>query len=232
MPFSGSALFASYTRARSRTLMLSAFWMAFASAALCAEPKALRRDVSGQLASSRSEARLQAAMDVQDHRATASADALTAAAGAEARPDIRIRMLMAAFEVDRSSALPFLVAALRRDPDSLVRAVAAQTLARFTPDASVRRAFLDGLAKDRDRDVRRACAIGLGFHHTPDAVKALSDASSDPDPELRRRVGLALTRHPKSSATERILDRLENDADPSVSGRVRGWRRGGRAPTP
>lgn len=201
----------------------------FAVSPLSAGADASRGDVTGQLTSSRADTRAKAAMDVAEHRATADVSALTAASQAETRPETRVRMLMAAFEVDSARATPFLVAALRRDPSPLVRAVAAQVLTRVSPNDAVRKAFIDGLAKDRDSDVRRACATALGYHHTPDAAKALSDAAADADPEVRGRVGAALLRHPRSAATDRVLDRLEGDRDPKVSAHVRTKRRGGSA---
>ena len=189
-------------------------------------------DVTAQLKSPRTSIRARAAQDVIDHRATASGDALNAAAAAEAIPEVRIRLLTASYEVDSSSAVPFLIAALRGDKSPMVRAVAAQILARAPADAKVRKAFLDGLANDADLDVRRACAMGLGFQPHAESLKALTAAAADPDPELRRRAGLALTRHPKSAARDRALDQLENDRDPAVAARVHAERRARGAATP
>ena len=41
------------------------------------------------------------------------------------------------------------------------------------------------------------------------------------------RAGLALLRHPRSAAIDQVLDRLENDPDPKVSGGIRARRHGG-----
>ena len=247
MPFQGSASSSSYTRARYRTLIVSAFCMAcsfafiFVSRAHAAPARAAvvaavqapapTGDVTAQLKSSSSHTRAQAVQAVIDHRARASADALTAASLTEANPEIRLRMLMAAFQIDRSSAVPFLVGALSGDASPLVRAAAAQILIRVGPNDAVLKAFLNCLSNEKDLDVRRSCASGLGYHHTPDAVKALDAVASDPDPELRRRAGSALLRHPKSAAIEKILDRLENDRDTSVAAHVRAHRRAARAAT-
>ncbi len=182
-------------------------------------------DVGAQLSSSRADVRMKAAEDVIARRATASGDALNAAAARETNPEVRIRLLMAAFEVDKSSAAPFLIAALRGDKSAMVRAVSAQVLARSPADARVRQALLDGLAKDADLDVRRACAMGLGFQPAPDSLKALAAAASDPDSEIRRRAGFALARHPQSAERDRALNLLENDRDPAVAARIRAERR-------
>lgn len=250
MPFYGRASSASYTRARYRTLIVSAFSLAcsFASIfiararaaqspAAAGQPKpsytrahapAPTGDVTSQLSASQDDTRAQAVQAVLDRRAYASADALTAASRGEKNPEIRLRMLMAAFDVSRSSAEPFLIAALGGDSSPLVRAVSAQILIRAVPDDAIRSAFLNGLANDKDLDVRRSCASGLAYHHSPDAVKALAAAASDRDPELRRRVGLALLRHPKSAAADQVLNQLENDSDKSVAALIHARRQAAR----
>jgi HEAT repeat protein len=239
MPFNGCTSSASYTRARYRTLIVSAFYLAcsFASifvaranaaqaAASAVQPKpsytrahapAPTGDVTALLSSSQDDTRASAVQAVIDHRANASADALTAASRGEKNPEIRLRMLMAAFDVNRSSAEPFLIAALGGDKSPMVRAVSAQILIRAVPDDAIRLAFLNGLANDKDLDVRRSCASGLGYHRSPDAVTALTAAASDRDPEMRRRAGLALLQQPKSAATDLVLGRLENDSDKTVA---------------
>jgi hypothetical protein len=189
-------------------------------------------DVASKLRSSRTATRADAVQAVIDHRARASFDALTGAARSETNPEIRLRLLMAAFAVNRSSAVPVLIAALGRDASPLVRAVSAQMLIRLEPEDAVRQAFLNGLANDKDLDVRRSCASGLGYHHTPDAVKALTGAASDGDPELRRRVGMALLRHPKSPTVDQVLDRLESDSDRSVAALVHARRQAAGAKGP
>jgi HEAT repeat protein len=194
-----------------------------------AHAPAPKGDVTAQLTSPSSDTRAQAVQSILDHRARASADALTAASRTETNPEIRLRMLMAAFDVSRSSAEPFLIGALNGDASPLVRAVSAQILIRAVADDAIRKAFMSGLANDKDLDVRRSCASGLGYHHTPDAVKALSAAASDRDPELRRRVGMALLRHPKSAAADAVLDRLENDSDKSVAALIHARRQTARA---
>jgi len=253
MPLHGCAPSASSTRARYRTLIVSAFYLACSSAfifaararaaqapAVAGQPKpsytrahapAPTGDVAALLKSPSSDTRADAVQAVIDHRARASADALTAASRSEKNPEIRLRMLMAAFDVNRSSAEPFLIAALGGDASPMVRAVSAQILIRAVPDDAIRAAFLNGLAKDKDLDVRRSCASGLGYHHTPDAVKALAAAASDRDPELRRRVGMALLRHPKSAAGDAVLDHLENDSDKSVAALIHA-RRQAKRPAP
>jgi hypothetical protein len=189
-------------------------------------------DAAALLRSPRADVRAKIAEDIIAHRAKASGDAVNAAAAKEANPEVRIRLLTASFEVDRSSALPFLIAAVRGDNSPMVRAVSAQILARSRPDARVRQAFLDGLAKDADLDVRRSCAMGLGFQPAPDSLKALTAAAADRDPELRRRVAFALLRHPRSAAVDQVLDRLENDSDRTVAERVRAQRRAVRGEEP
>ncbi len=187
MPFYGcapSSFLAS--RARYRTLNVSAFSLACVFASLFALSIRARAaqapDVSSQLKSARAGVRARAAQDVIEHRAKASGDALNAAAAAETIPEVRIRLLTASFSVDASSATPFLVAALRNDKSPMVRAVSAQILASAPPSDVVRKAFLDGLAKDPDLDVRRSCAMGLGFQPAADSLKALTGAAADLDP--------------------------------------------------
>jgi HEAT repeat protein len=240
MPSYGCASSASYTRARYRTLIVSAFYLACSSAFGQKTPSNTRvraqapaapaptGDVTALLTAPSSDSRAQAVQAVLDHRAHASADALTAASRGEKNPEIRLRMLMAAFDVNRSSAEPFLIAALGGDSSPLVRAVSAQILIRAVPDDAIRKAFLSGLANDRDLDVRRSCASGLGYHPSPDSVKALAAAASDRDPELRRRVGLALLRHPKSAAADQVLNQLENDSDKSVAALIHARRQAAR----
>src|SRR5438105_2813355 len=118
MPFYGCTPSASSTRARYRTLIVSAFCMAcsfafnFVVARAAAAPLP---DVTVQVKSARTSIRARAAQDVIDHQATASGDALNAAAAIETNPEIRVRLLTASYEVDSSSAVPFLIAALRGD---------------------------------------------------------------------------------------------------------------------
>ncbi len=221
-------------RARARIGGLASRAVLFACACACAvAARAARNDVSAGLTSGRLKVRLDAAQAVIEHRGSASPDDLVAASRRDANPEARARLLMAAYEVDIPRAIPALIAALRGDASPLVRSIAAQTLARAggSAGAPARQAFHDGLAQDAALAVRRKCAAALGFHHSPDAVKALAAAASDPDPELRRGVGTALTLHPRSAETDRALDALENDRDPSVAGRVRARRRAARGPS-
>ncbi len=189
-------------------------------------------DVTAQLKAAKTGTRADAVQAVLDHRGRASAEALTAAAGTEANPEIRLRLLMAAFEVDRSSGMTALIAALGKDASPLVRGTAAQILLRAGPDPTARRALLGCLSGDADLTVRRSCASALGSHQSPEAVKALIGLAADPDAELRRRAGLALLRQPRSAAVDQALDRFENDSDRTVGDLIRARRRAARGETP
>lgn len=231
--------FARFSRARYRMPMLSALFIAFALPAFSAPtvgtatPAAPTTttsnlpDVTSQLSAVKIGTRISVVQSIINHSATASADALTEASVVETNPDLRVRLLAAAFEVDKDSAVPFLIAALRGDASVVVRAVSAQILARATPSDKVRRAFLDGYAKDANVDVRRACLVGLGSQPHAESLKVLTAAALDNDREIRLRAGIALTRHPKSVERDRALDRLENDRDPIVAGRIHARRRAG-----
>ncbi|MHB8835507.1 MAG: HEAT repeat domain-containing protein [Candidatus Methylomirabilia bacterium] len=98
--------------------------------------------------------------------------------------------------------------AARRDPSPIVRAAAANLLARSRDEAAT--GELTGLLEDQAVMVRAAAADGLASRADPESVAALGGALSDTDPFVRERAALALGRVGSAAAAARLLPALGN----------------------
>jgi HEAT repeat protein len=152
-----------------------------------------------------------------------SAGALGAAAG-DPNPSVRRAAVEALGRFPDEVSLDLLVAA-RSDPDPLVRSLAVSALssARTGPR-------LEALARDlrhTDARVREDAVNALGQYGSrrpqpgegwreEDVVRALETATSDPDPQVRSRVPVALWGCRQVKAAGTIVTGLLADPDPEV----------------
>ena len=206
-------------RARRVFIAASLALCALSPAAAADAPKGPKADLHGKVVE-----RWNAAYAAINHTAGAPS-AADIAAMVEREPNVNLRytLLQALSASDYATALPVLVRVLNSDPALMVRYVAARELIHFN-DASAAHALAGALSKDAALEVRRACAQSLGLQSAPEAGKALVAAAAHTDAGIREAAGWALIQQPRSRDIDRVLDRLENDADKSVAKRVHDWR--------
>ncbi|HXT01857.1 MAG TPA: HEAT repeat domain-containing protein [Elusimicrobiota bacterium] len=207
MPFSGYASFASYTRARYRTLILSAFCMACALLAFA--PAVAAQDVDTS-----STTRLNSVMTIIRARDPRGAADLATSYAAEPRSEIRAWLVRGAAALDPVAGAALAKTALS-DPQPVVRLAAAGALAQARGAASVPD-LIAALAGESNGGVRSEIVFRLGSFKIAAARAALAQAlAGDPDPNVRAQAARSLQRH-GTPAARSALKSAKGDIDPRV----------------
>ena len=214
MPFRGFASFASYTRARYRTLIVSAFSMAFAAFAINnTRASAQGVDVSTTTRLEKTAASIRA----RDRKAKANLNALIAA-----EPDGQERTKLAAllWQLPAQDATVSDYDAALADADARVRLTAVVGLGKRAGAAAAAR-LEKLLASDPVSGVREAAAFWLGQPGRESSAPALGAAlTQDKDPQVRVQAAQALSRLGTTQALG-LLHRGAKDSDE----RVKKWAR-------
>lgn len=184
---------------------------------------AVRPDVGQELRGSDKNKRRQAAEKLLSRAAQASPADIVRASSAETDADIQVKLHQLLGNDASEASVAALVNSLKTGSPAIVRVSAAQQLGRIRGGDAALKALLKGLTGDADKDVRAACAVGLGSYRTPEAAKALAKAASDKAPGVRRRIAFALSKHPKSADRDSALTGLEKDSDAEVAGKARAF---------
>lgn len=140
----------------------------------------------------------------------AALDALRRAA-ADEDPSVRTEAVRALGEIGHDADVELLRGVLLRDPETIVRSMAAAQLGMFAG----RRAF-EALAAalsrpGEDEEVRSTCAEALGTCDDPDALPLLLDALRDPSALVRYDAALALDQLGDPRALDGLRERVERD---------------------
>jgi hypothetical protein len=206
MPFYGCAPSASYTRARYRTLIVSAFCMAcalFAVTRACAQGV----DVS-------STTRLESVMTSIRARDPKAASGLAAQFDSEIQPGIRAWIVRGAAILSARRGATLARKALQ-DASPLVRMAASEALAnadgvKAVPDLTA------ALAAEKNAGLRDNIVFWLGSINSPAAVAALQSAlAGDSDPNVRVQAARALQRQATGPA-RRAVKNAKKDPDSRV----------------
>ena len=206
MPFLGSAPFASYTRARYRTLIVSAFCMACASLAVT-RAGAQGVDVS-------STTRLESVMTSIRARDLGAVPDLTSRFAAEPEADIRAWIVRGVAFLGAPQG-PALFRTALRDSSPVVRMAAAQALAQ-TQGAKAAAELAAALTGESSGGVRHAIVESLGSIKTAASAAALRAAlAGDADPNVRIQAARSLQRQ-GTAAAKRAVKAAKNDPDARV----------------
>jgi HEAT repeat protein len=207
MPFYGCAPSGlSLARARYRTLIVSAFYMA------CALLSCVGRAAAQSVAAS-SGTRLEAVMASIRARDPQAVPALTAQFAGEPQPSIRAWIVRGVAALGAPQG-PALFQSALQDSSPLVRMAAVEALAKSSgagavPDLTAL------LAAENNAGVRHAAAAALGSIKTPASAAALQQAlGEDADPNVRIQAARSLRRH--GAAGKRAAKGARNDQDPRV----------------
>ena len=208
MPFCGSAPFdPSYTCARYRTLIVSAFSMACALFAFAPVAAAQGVDVS-------STTRLEGVLASIRARDPKAAPGLIAQFAVETEPGIRAWIVRGTAGLDVPTGAVLARKALS-DASALVRMAAAEALVKADgPDAVADLAA--ALAGETNAGVRHNIVSWLGSIKTGAARAALQQAlAGDSDPNVRIQAARSLQRL-GSAAAKKAVKAAKNDPDPRV----------------